>query len=69
MKIDIILLFVAIILTILILLQPRGEMSSIFGGWTGSSYYKRRGIEKYVFYLTIIFSALFLILSILRLYL
>jgi protein translocase SecG subunit len=63
---DLIIIVIAIILTILILLQPRGEMSGIFGGWSGSFYYKRRGIEKYVFYLTIFFSAIFLIFSLLR---
>jgi len=63
---DLLIVLNALILTFLILIQPRGEISGIFGGWSGSFYYKRRGIEKYVFYLTIVFSILFLLLSILR---
>lgn len=51
----------------LILLQAKGTgLGSTFGGDLGF-YSTKRGVEKLLFYLTIIVSALFLITSIIRL--
>lgn len=51
---------VSVILVGLILLQQRGGgISGVFGGSGGEFYGTRRGIEKGVFVLTIVFSALF----------
>ena len=54
----------AVLLTAVILLQNRGaSVSGLFGG-TGSVYRTKRGIEKTLFYLTIIYTIIFLGLSI-----
>lgn len=58
---------VAIILTILVLLQQRGAgLGSAFGGG-GEFYASRRGAEKNIFWATVFFGALFLILALLNL--
>jgi preprotein translocase subunit SecG len=53
---------VAIILMVLILLQNKGGgLSGVFGGSDTSNVYRtKRGMEKNIFYLTIIFSVIFL---------
>jgi|YelNatPaOPRAMG01_1025707.scaffolds.fasta_scaffold00218_46 protein translocase SecG subunit len=57
-------IFVSAFLIILILLQKRG---SAFGG---SEFYPlRRGLEKTIFYLTIFFASLFIVLALLNLFL
>lgn len=59
-------LIVAILLIILILLQERSSgLSGILGGDAGgnSFYQTRRGLEKIVFWTTIILAAAFAILS------
>ncbi len=57
---------VSIFLILLMLLQQRGgALSSVFGG--SSFYTKRRGIEKKIFWATIIFGTIFIILAILNL--
>lgn len=62
--INIIEIVVAILLTISILLQNRGAgLSSTFGGDFGG-YYSKRGFEKFLVYLSIFLSAIFLILAI-----
>ncbi|NQT49400.1 preprotein translocase subunit SecG [Candidatus Kuenenbacteria bacterium] len=57
----------AIILITLVLLQNRGGggLSGVFGGGgeTSNVYRTKRGIEKHIFTLTIIFSILFLGIS------
>lgn len=55
----------AIILIILVLMQNRGGgLSGVFGGGdTGNVYRTKRGLEKKIFISTIIFSILFLGLS------
>jgi len=60
---------VAIILIILILLQERSSgMSGLFGGGgADASYQTRRGLEKIVFWATIILAFVFAALSILKL--
>jgi preprotein translocase subunit SecG len=51
---------IAAILIALILLQQRGGgLSEVFGG-SGEFYGTRRGLEKVVFVLTIIFAGLFI---------
>ncbi|MEK7124333.1 MAG: preprotein translocase subunit SecG [Patescibacteria group bacterium] len=57
---------VSIILIALIALQQRGAaLGSSFGGG-GEFYSSRRGIQKKIFYATILASALFIILGILN---
>ncbi|KKQ67965.1 MAG: preprotein translocase subunit SecG [Candidatus Nealsonbacteria bacterium RIFCSPLOWO2_12_FULL_39_31] len=58
----------AIALSILILVQQRGTaLGSAFGGDSGGVYATRRGIQKNIFWLTIGFGVLFIILAILNL--
>lgn len=55
---------VAVLLMISILLQNRGSgLSAAFGGDFGG-YYTKRGMEKFLFYSSIILSAMFIILAI-----
>lgn len=63
---DISLIITSIMLIILVILQSRGAgLGGLTGGGdVGSVFTARRGIEKVMFYLTIIFSALFFILAI-----
>ena len=59
---------VAIALIIFILLQERGGgLSGIFGGQGSEFYQTRRGLERSLFFLTILFIAIFIGLSILNL--
>lgn len=65
--ISVIQIVLAIILTVLILLQNKGVgLGSAFGGGTGF-YHTKRGFEKLLFYATIITSVLFLVSSATRL--
>ena len=57
----------AVLLVISILLQQRGQgLGSSFGG-TGMEYSTKRGVEKGIFYLTIVMAILFIGVSIARL--
>jgi len=59
---------VSIILIVLIAVQQRGAaLGSAFGGG-GEFYSTRRGLQKNLFYATIVASALFIVLGILVLY-
>ncbi len=59
---------IAILLIIFILVQQRGTaLGSAFGGEGGSFYSTRRGIQKKIFWATIIFGALFVISALLNL--
>ena len=60
---------VAILLIILILLQERSSgLSGVMGGsGEGGSYQTRRGLEKLIFYGTIVLAILFIGLSLLKL--
>ena len=59
---------VSVLLIIFILLQQRGTaLGSAFGGGGGGFYATRRGIQKKVFWATVIFGALFVILALLNL--
>lgn len=60
-------IFLSIILIILILMQAKGTgLGSTFGGESGF-YRTRRGVEKMLFYLTMVVIGLFLISSVLGL--
>jgi protein translocase SecG subunit len=62
--ITIVQLVVAILLTVSILLQNRGSgLSGAFGGDFGG-YYTKRGMEKFLFYLSTSLGAIFIILAI-----
>jgi len=59
---------VSIILVVLIAIQQRGAaLGSSFGGG-GEFYSSRRGIQKKIFYATIAVAGLFIVLSILSLF-
>lgn len=61
---------VAVFLVVFILMQQRGTaMGSAFGQEGGSFYATRRGIQKKILWATVIFGILFIILSILNLFL
>ena len=58
---------VAVFLIIFILLQQRGTaLGSAFGG-AGGFYATRRGIQKKIFWATVVLGALFIILALLNL--
>ncbi|PIR72697.1 MAG: preprotein translocase subunit SecG [Candidatus Nealsonbacteria bacterium CG10_big_fil_rev_8_21_14_0_10_36_24] len=55
---------VATLLIVFILLQQRGTaLGSAFGGEGGGFYATRRGLQKKIFWLTIICGVLFIILA------
>ena len=59
---------VAILLIILILLQERSSgLSGILGGSESGSYQTRRGLEKLIFYGTIVLAIFFIGLALLKL--
>jgi protein translocase SecG subunit len=69
--IPIIQIVIAVILVVLILLQERSAgMSGIFGGGGGDSVYQtRRGLEKIIFYGTIVLAIAFAALAVVQLFL
>ena len=61
-------IIVAVLLIILILLQERSSgLSGILGGSEGSVYQTRRGLEKLIFYSTIVLIVLFIGLALFKL--
>ncbi|MFA7244043.1 MAG: preprotein translocase subunit SecG [Patescibacteria group bacterium] len=59
----------AVLLTIAILLQQRGSgLGMVFGG-EGNVYRSRRGIEKTLFYATIVLAVLFCVSALLTVFL
>ncbi len=61
---EIVQIIVAVALTVSILLQARGAgLGSVFGG-TGTVFKTRRGIDKLLFRFTIVFTLLFVLISI-----
>jgi len=59
---------VAVLLIVFIILQQRGTaLGSAFGGEGGAFYATRRGIQKKIFWLTIICGVLFIILALVNL--
>lgn len=66
---DILVILLAVVLIILILLQQRGGSYGSLFGFSGSlPFFKRRGLEKYLFIITWIIAILFLLISLLRVY-
>jgi len=60
-------LIVSILLISVILLQAKGSgLSGVFGG-EGGFYGTRRGIQQKIFYATVVFGVIFIILAILNL--
>ena len=58
---------VSILIVVAILLQPRGMgLGAAFGG-EGTLYYTRRGLERVLFYATIVLIAIFVGLALLGL--
>ena len=58
-------IMISVLLITTILLQVRGQGGGLFGGSQGT-YRVRRGVEKLLFQFTIIFTVIFLLVSILR---
>ncbi len=59
------LILVSLVLIVLVLLQTKGTgLGSVFGG-DGGVYKTRRGMEQTLFNMTIVFSAIFLLVSLL----
>ena len=57
-------ILVAILLSLVILLQAKGSgIGAAFGGGTSGSFRTRRGVEKTLFQLTIIIAILFMIVA------
>ena len=57
-------ILVAIVLTVVILLQAKGSgIGTALGGGTSGSFRTRRGVEKTLFQLTIVLAIVFLIIS------
>lgn len=53
----------AVVLIVLVLLQSRGAgLSGLFGG-SGNIYQTKRGLEKNLFYATIVISTIFFLVS------
>jgi protein translocase SecG subunit len=62
-------IIIGILLIILVLLQQRGGGMGIFGGASSQFYGTRRGLEKTIFIFTVILGALFIISSVISLFL
>lgn len=59
-------IFIAILLVTTILLQAKGTGLGMTFGQIGDSYHSKRGVEKFLFFLTIFLAALFLLFSIIN---
>ncbi len=69
MTIAVVQIILAALIIVLILLQERSSgMSGLLGGDSGGFYQARRGVEKAVFYSTIVLAILFVVLAIYQLY-
>lgn len=59
---------VAVVLMVLVLLQQRGTaLGSAFGGEGGGFYGTLRGVQKKIFWATVVFGALLIILALISL--
>lgn len=58
---------VALILISLILLQQRGSALGSAFGQEGGAYAERRGVQKHLYYATIVFGALFILIAVVNL--
>ncbi len=64
---NIIQLVLAVILIVVVLLQQKGTgLSGVFGG-SGNIYSTKRGVDKILHYVTIVTTAIFFIISLVRL--
>ena len=62
--INILQIIIAIILTVVILMQNRGAgMSGVFGGGGSNVYMTKRGLEKKLYVATIVLSITFFVIS------
>lgn len=58
-------LFVSVVLVSLILLQPGSDGGKgLLGGGAGENYHTRKGVEKFLYFVTIFFVILFAVNSI-----
>ncbi|MCR4323253.1 MAG: preprotein translocase subunit SecG [Candidatus Azambacteria bacterium] len=58
---NIIMIVISVVFTIMVLLQQRGAgLSGTFGGDGSGSYHTKRGMEKTIFFATIVLSVLFI---------
>ncbi|RJQ26162.1 preprotein translocase subunit SecG [Candidatus Parcubacteria bacterium] len=60
-------IIVSTLLIVSIILQSRGSQVGIAFGGTGETYRSKRGLERFLYYVTIILSVIFASLSILLL--
>jgi len=58
----------AIIITLILLQERSSGMSGLFGGDSSGYYQARRGMEKTIFYSTIVLCVIFVALAIYQLY-
>lgn len=66
---NVLLITISTLLIITVLLQQRGEgISTAFGGDGSGAYHTKRGMEKFVFYSTIVLSVLFIGSALVRLF-
>lgn len=64
-----IILVISVIIVLLVLLQSKGGgLSNVFGG-EGNIYQTRRGLEKGIFYFTVVLSVAFVALTLTALFL
>ena len=62
--INILQIIIAIVLTVVILMQNRGAgMSGVFGGGGSNVYMTKRGLEKKLYVATIVLSIAFFVIS------
>ena len=62
---DIALIITSVVLILFVILQSKGAgLGGLTGGDTGGVFTARRGVEKVLFWLTIVFSATFFILAV-----
>lgn len=60
-------IIISILLIAIILIQQKGSgLGSAFGGESGNLYSTKRGVEKILFYATIVLAVAFLTIAILR---
>lgn len=58
----------ALIITLILLQERSSGMSGLLGGDSGGYYQARRGVEKIIFYSTIVLAVAFVALAIYQLY-
>ena len=62
---DVALIITSVVLILFVILQSKGAgLGGLTGGDTGGVFTARRGVEKVLFWLTILFSVIFFILAV-----